>query len=88
MLCASNRRNQLPGREKDGTTDASIGHEGTQNKPRPSFSRPNLLTHIINFVVADDQVRQNKCQYCSYFITSQSINVIECPEFRSLLLLM
>ncbi|KIL57978.1 hypothetical protein M378DRAFT_188346 [Amanita muscaria Koide BX008] len=39
---------------------------------RPTFSHQVFLEHLINFIVADDQ----------------SISVIECPEFRRLLLVL
>ncbi|KIM78715.1 hypothetical protein PILCRDRAFT_56284, partial [Piloderma croceum F 1598] len=65
--------NLLPKKRYEGTTESSIGAQNTQDgRPRPAFTWRAFLTHIINFIVADDQ----------------SINVIECREFRDLLLLL
>jgi len=75
---------------RNDTSEASIG-QGTQNdRPRSTFSRKSFLTHIINFVVVDDQASFNNIleTYHIYLLGGQSINVIECREFRDLLLLM
>jgi len=55
---------------------------GTQNQAgqapgepgvfRTKFTQQAFLEHLINFIIADDQ----------------SLNVVECPEFRQLLLLL
>ena len=55
---------------------------------REPFSQHTLIQHLVNFIVADDQV---SCAASSLFlslISSQSINIVECPEFRKLLLLL
>ena len=59
-----------------------------QVRPCKPFSPETFLQVLISFVVADDQVR---CAVFSIFlllILFQSINVMECPEFRNLLLLL
>lgn len=59
-------------------------------KEREHFTSEALLRHIINFIVADDQVGRI-LKYLSIMIlifTHQSINVVECPEFRQLLLIL
>ena len=80
---------QLPGRQKDDTLDASIGQDLQCKRPCLLFSQRVFLSQIINFVVANDQVHRNQCHiFCSYFVTAQSINIVKCPEFHSLLLLL
>lgn len=54
----------------------------------PEFTHTTFLQHLVSFIVADDQA--SPCTI-SLFLTDnsqQSINVIECPEFRRLLLLL
>jgi len=83
-LCAKSRwANLLPNRLQEDAELGGSGAEGIQdNRPRPAFSRQTFLTHLINFIVADDQV----C-YDVYLVV-QSINVIECRKFCDLLLLL
>ncbi|KIM83096.1 hypothetical protein PILCRDRAFT_69854, partial [Piloderma croceum F 1598] len=59
-LCNQQRWcNLLPSMRRNDTSEASIG-QGTQDDlPRSTFSRKSFLTHIINFVVADDQASFN-----------------------------
>jgi len=57
-------------------------------RPRKPFLPETFLQVLISFIVADDQVR---CVVFSIFLSLilfQSINVMECPEFRNLLLLL
>ncbi|EDR08984.1 uncharacterized protein LACBIDRAFT_296634 [Laccaria bicolor S238N-H82] len=81
-------RNHLLSRHKDPylqkclemrwKVPALASETGTASAPpehgthRPPFSQEALIQHLLNFIVADDQ----------------SINVVECPEFRQLLLLL
>ena len=51
-----------------------------------AFSKELLLHYIQNFVVADDQVSFKMNLNIKPDSLFQSINVIKCPEFRSLLL--
>jgi hypothetical protein len=62
QLCAQGKwPNQLPKMCANTITDGSNGsQDALNNHPRPTFSRTTLLTHIINFIVADDQVWLNK----------------------------
>ena len=60
-------------------------------KEREPFTSEALLRYIVNFVVADDQVRISSCLcvsslYVILISSYKSINVVECPEFRQLLL--
>jgi hypothetical protein len=61
-LCAEKKwSNQLPKMCANTTTEGSNGPRDAQNnRPRPTFSWTTFLTHIINFIVADDQVWLNK----------------------------
>lgn len=56
--------------------------------PRPAYSRDAFLTALIRFIVTDDQVSTPLIVNRTWLINFQSINVIECPEFRNLLLLL
>ena len=74
--------NQLPNMRQDGATEASIGQQAMQdNHPRPAFTRKTFLTHIINFIVADDQVCSNMLKAymtltdCFLHSLSTSLNV-------------
>jgi hypothetical protein len=54
----------------------------------PEFTHATFVQHLVSFIVADDQA--SPCTI-SLFLTDnsqQSINVIECLEFRCLLLLL
>jgi hypothetical protein len=59
---------------------------GVEN--RVKFSRPALIRHLVNFIVADDQVCAHFSDNSRLRTSSQSINVIECPEFRTLMLML
>jgi hypothetical protein len=68
---------------------AICDNPGGPSTPRPPFSQSQLLKVLVNFIVADDQVRIIPHQYIVVnHITFQSINVVECREFRDLLLLL
>ena len=91
-LCTKNGwANLLPNRSQEDTEPGGGGKEGTQDdRPRPAFSRQAFLTHLINFIVADDQVCYDifKAHHTDVYLVAQSINVIKCHEFRDLLLLL
>ncbi|KIM92280.1 hypothetical protein PILCRDRAFT_48903, partial [Piloderma croceum F 1598] len=73
QICSEQQwSNQLPKSQREETTAGSIGQSMQDGHPRPTFSWQTFLNHLVNFVVADDQ----------------SINVVECREFRNLLLLL
>lgn len=55
---------------------------------RPAYSRDGFLTALVRFIVTDDQVSTPFLGNCTWLIDFQSINVVECPEFRDLLLLL
>lgn len=61
-LCAEKKwSNQLPKMHVNTTTEGSNGPRDAQNnRPRQTFSQTTFLTHIINFIVANDQVWLNK----------------------------
>ena len=71
-------------------TESAIGdNPGSPSTPCPSFSQSQLLKALVNFIVADDQVRFMPYQYIAVnHITFQSINIVECHEFHDLLLLL
>jgi hypothetical protein len=54
----------------------------------PTYSREGFLAALVRFIVTDDQVSTPSLVNCTWLIDFQSINVVECPEFRDLLLLL
>jgi hypothetical protein len=62
-VCAANGMTTQRARMEQLTADASTGppHD-PDGRPRPQFSRQTFLRHIINFVVADDQVCLKICE--------------------------
>lgn len=82
---------QLPKlkKEKEASLIASRSQDPSgQVRPRKPFSPETFLQVLISFVVADDQVRCAVFSISLLLILFQSINVMECPEFRNLLLLL
>lgn len=69
-VCAANGMTTKRARMEQLTTDASLGPPGNlDGPPRPQFTRQTFLRHIINFVVADDQVCLNICEtYSAYLL--------------------
>ena len=64
-----------------------------QTRSLPPFTQSSFIDHIIHFVVADDQVsdafsesvmRSLSLSLTHVLITTQSIHLVECPEFRDL----
>lgn len=64
-MMLSKKRREIELNSIAQSTDGATSGSGSQ--PRPSFSSQTFLTHIINFIVADDQVN----------IYSHSFNLIE-----------
>jgi hypothetical protein len=56
--------------------------------PRPAYNRETFLAALVRFIVTDDQVSTLLLVDRIRLIIFKSINVIECPEFRDLLLLL
>jgi hypothetical protein len=68
-----------------GTLD---GESGSTPLHQP-FSQSQFLKSLVNFIVSDDQVRTTLCEHSTVnHIILQSINIMECHEFRDLLLLL
>lgn len=62
QFCAANGMTTQRARMEQLTADASTGPPGDPDgRPRAQFSRQTFLHHIVNFVVADDQVCLNVC---------------------------
>jgi hypothetical protein len=59
-------------------------------RPRPAFNRESFLAALMRFIVTDDQVSTLPLVNHTWLIIFdfESINIIECPEFRDLLLLL
>jgi hypothetical protein len=77
---------ELPKMQKKALLAASIDRDGDgqgHNVTRPQFSEDTFLQHLINFIVADDQV----CHSVTVVLRrdsprfSQSIMVVECHKF-------
>ena len=71
----------LPGQASQMTTGATPAQV---IRPTDVFSEQTFHRHLINFIVADDQVCPHHLSvYYTYVCLSfQSLNVLECPEFR------
>ena len=68
---------------------AIVDNQAGPNAPRTPFSAGQLLNAMVNFIVANNQVSSMTCQYyTTNHIVFESINVVECCEFRDLLLLL
>lgn len=72
----------LSSENKERTTQATDG-------PREKFSLPTFHQYLVNFITSDDQVGAD-CRLIDDPLTifHQSINVVESPYFRRLLLLL
>ena len=81
-------KTQLP--SSRATSEApSDSQSGSNGQFRTPFSAKALLNHLVEFIIADDQVRIILHYLCSISdLCYQSLNVIECPEFCQLLLLL
>ena len=51
-------------KEMMNANQGSSGGSGGDGTQRPAYSQGQLLKSIVNFVVADDQVRLMLCQKC------------------------
>lgn len=82
----------LPGLLSQARSQAT--NEATSQGERPDkFDERTFHQHLLNFIVADDQVCPHLiflCLQCSCmcFPTLKSLNLVECREFRLLLLLL
>ena len=90
-LCISSTKGwntQLP--SSRATSEApSDSQSGSNRQFQTPFSAKALLNHLVEFIVADDQVRIILHYLCGISdLCYQSLNVVECPEFRQLLLLL
>ena len=55
---------------------------------RPAYSQEKFLAALVRFIVTDNQVSTPLEVNGTMLIVFQSLDVIECPEFRDLLLLL
>lgn len=80
----------LPGLLSQAKSQSAAPVSANKDEQPVQFDEHLFHKYLVNFIVADDQV----CFYfiwswCSPFILCiQSLNVIECPEFRALLILL
>jgi hypothetical protein len=56
--------------------------------PRSPFSHKIFQKALVDFIVVNDQVRSRLLLNFLLFSSLQAINVVECPEFRNLLLVL
>jgi hypothetical protein len=76
---------------KNLDSQVSTKSVASQGRPREEFDVEKFHQRLVHFIVADDQVSLFYAPNCVSFLTAllpQAINVIECPEFRDLLLLL
>lgn len=86
--------------EDGGTLDSltsrlpqtSSNTDSSERSSVPSFSLKELHNHLVAFIVADDQVLYSFALFSLELrlltVNDQSLNVVECKEFRALLLLL
>ena len=74
--------------QSQAAKEASASRD-TRPHGRVEFSGQKFHQHLLNFIIADDQVRDTCMLSCPlYSCKRQSLNIVECPEFRQLLLLL
>lgn len=77
---------QLPGYRSQAQSQAA---SDASAPPLVQFSEERFQQHLLNFIIADDQVRLYfVCFYMSYAHISfwiKALNLVECPEFCQLL---
>lgn len=92
IFCKENKYpNQLPSFKHISAAggQAALDDAGRSDlRPRMKFSAPHFIKHLVNFIVADDQVSAMSLQGAPTSSPFQSINVVECREFRDLLILL
>ena len=86
-----NWKNMLPSfasqARSQGANEASAGR-------RDEFTEEKFHRYLLEFIVVDDQVRLHLSLFshslclCFLLLNYKSLNIIECPEFRCLLLLL
>jgi len=86
-----NWKNMLPSfasqARSQGANEASAGR-------RDEFTEEKFHRYLLEFIVVDDQVRLHLSLFshslclCFLLLNYKSLNVVECPEFRRLLLLL
>jgi len=85
---ANNCLNQLPSHKALVTKLNPADQRNTG--PRPKYTPDQLLKSIVNFVIADDQASAGSLWTLFLLLTleqSQAMRVVECPEFREIILL-
>ena len=82
----------LPGLKAQARSQAASNASASQVVPLVQFSEERFHQYLLNFIVADDQVCFILFFYMCYAYVSlfriKALNVVACPEFRQLLLVL
>jgi hypothetical protein len=84
----------LPGLVSQAQSQAASEAAASQHEPPINFDERTFYQYLVNFIIADDQVHSHLifflCLQCSCLRAPilKSLNLVECPEFRRLLILL
>jgi hypothetical protein len=78
----------LPGLVSQARSQATSGAASPRGDRADRFDERTFHQHILNFIVADDQVCSHLFMFIMLIFASKSLNIVECHEFRQLLLLL
>jgi hypothetical protein len=79
----------LPGLVSQAKSQAASATDSQPGEACEKFDEATFQRRLVNFIVADDQVCDSQFWFGSSSLTfPKSLNVIECREFRDLLLLL
>jgi len=82
----------LPGLVSQAQSQATSVASASQVGPLVEIDKQKFHQHLLYFIIADDQVRLHFLSFlhslhsCLLVLNPKSLNIIECPEFRKLLL--
>jgi len=82
----------LPGLVSQAQSQATSVASASQVRPLVEIDKQKFHQHLLYFIIADDQVRLHFLSFlhslhsCLLVLNPKSLNIIECPEFRKLLL--
>ena len=78
----------LPEEVSEARSKAASEASGLRSQPEVKFNLPSFHQALLKFIVADDQVSElSFLTFSTVMCNHQSLNIVECPEFRQLLLL-
>lgn len=79
----------MKSRTRSALTDGMDTRSPVDRQSEDKFTERSFHEHLVAFIVADDQVCKRPNSHCSLTnFPCQSLNVVECAEFRALLTLL